>query len=92
MNPIPFKYLDTYEVTSLAQLLSMTSIVDEATQELEQSLYEDDMREMAHTSYQPCTAWCNWFQESDEDTDIPFWFLEEPMEGGHEYDSEVIPF
>ncbi len=31
MNPIPFKYLETYEVTSLAQLLSMTSIIDEAT-------------------------------------------------------------
>ena len=92
MNPIPFKYLETYEITSLDQLLSMTSVVDEATKELEQSLYEDDMREMAHTSYQPSFAWWCWFFESDEDTDIPFWFLEEPMEGGHEYDSEVIPF
>lgn len=92
MNPIPFKYLETYEVTSLDQLLSLVPYTDEATKELEQSLYEDDMREMAHTSYQPSFAWWCWFFESDEDADIPFWFLEEPMEGGHEYDSEVIPF
>lgn len=92
MNPIPFKYLETYEVTSLDQLLSLVPCIDEATKELEQSLFEDDMREMAHTSYQPSFAWWVWFFESDEDTDIPFWFLDEPMEDGHEFDSEVIPF
>ena len=66
MNPIPFKYLETYEVTSLDKLLSLVPYTDEATKELEQSLYEDDMREMAHTSYQPCIAWCNWFQDSTQ--------------------------
>ena len=76
MNPIPFKYLETYEVTSLDQLLSLVPCIDEAT----------------HTSYQPSFAWWVWFFESDEDTDIPFWFLDEPMEDGHEFDSEVIPF
>lgn len=92
MNPIPFKYLETYEVTSLDQLLSLVPYTDEATKELEQSLYEDDMREMAHTSYQSSFAWWCWFFESDEETDIPFWFLDEPIEGGHEFDLEVIPF
>lgn len=82
MNPIPFKYLETYEITSLGQLLSMITVVDEATRIHDEYLYEQDMLVEKYGAYAP--------------VDPSFLFLEdeepEPMEGGHEYDSEVIPF
>lgn len=90
MNPIPFKYLETYEVTSLDKLLSMIPVTDEVTKEQEERMYEQDMLIMQYGAYAPVDPSLIFLE--DEDADVPFWFSDEPMEGGHEFDSEVIPF
>lgn len=91
MNPIPFKYLETYEITTLGQLLSMITVVDEATRIHDEYLYEQDMLIEKYGAYAPVDPSLIFLE--DEDEDVPFWDLSpEPMEGGHEYDSEVIPF
>lgn len=91
MNPIPFKYLETYEVTSLDKLLSMIPVTDEVTKEHEERMYEQDMLIMQYGAYAPVDP--SLIFDDEENADVPFWYLEpEPREGGHEFDSEVIPF
>lgn len=82
MNPIPFKYLETYEITSLDKLLSMIPVTDEVTKEHEERMYEQDMLIMQYGAYAPVDPSLTFLEDEEP----------EPMEGGHEYDSEVIPF
>ena len=91
MNPIPFKYLETYEVTSLDKLLSMIPVTDEVTKEHEERMYEQDMLIMQYGAYAPVDP--SLIFDDEEDTDVPFWDLEpEPREGGNEFCLENIPF
>ena len=67
MNPIPFKYLETYEVTSLDKLLSMIPVTDEVTKEHEERMYEQDMLIMQYGAYAPVDPSLIFDDEEDAD-------------------------